>query len=229
VLRAGVELPAVGALSLNYADGLILVGAPEQVERAGKELGNAARALDYPQLVPVMVGIALGVILGSIPAVFPGTSTVIKLGLAGGPLVVAILASRLGRLGPLIWYVPASANFALREGGISLFLAAVGLAAGPVFFQTLHQGGLLWLACGALVTLAPMIAIVLVGRLLLKLNYVLICGLLAGHGTQPAVLGFACGLCKSDAPGVSYAAVYPLTLVLRVVFIQLLVQALLGL
>lgn len=228
VLRAGIELPAVGALALNYADGLILVGPPEQVDRAAKVLGDAARALDHPQLIPVMIGIALGVVLGSIPAVFPGTSTAVKLGLAGGPLVVAIIVSRLGKVGPLVWYVPASANFALREGGLSLFLAAIGLTAGPVFFETLREGGLAWLGWGALITLAPIAAIMGVARLVLRMNYVMICGLVAGHGTQPAVLGFANGLCKGDAPGVAYAAVYPLTLVLRVVFIQLFVQALLG-
>lgn len=230
VLRAGVEVPPVGALALSYADGLIIVGPPEQMERAARELGNAPGVLDHPQFVPVMIGIALGILLGSIPAVFPGTSTSVKLGLAGGPLVVAIIAARVGRLGPLVWYVPASANFALREGGLALFLASVGLAAGPIFVETItHQGGMVWLACGAMITLTPVAAVLLVARLILKMNYVMLCGLIAGHGTQPAVLGFACGMCKSDAPGVSYAAVYPLTLVLRVVVMQLLVQAILGL
>lgn len=226
VQRAGIELPAVGGLPLNFADALILVGEADRVEVAAKELGDSPRSIDRPRFIPVMLGIALGVILGSVPVVLPGLPSPVKLGLAGGPLLVAIAAARLGRLGPLMWYMPTSANTALREGGLALFLASIGLQAGPVFFDTLANGGLQLLALGAIVTLVPQAIVLLVGRLVIKLNFVHLCGLAAGQHTQPAALAFAQGICKGDSPAVAYAAVYPLTLLLRVLSMQILVQAL---
>jgi len=226
VQRAGIELPAVGGLPLNFADALILVGEADRVEVAAKELGDSPRSIDRPRFIPVMLGIALGVILGSVPVVLPGLPSPVKLGLAGGPLLVAIAAARLGRLGPLMWYMPTSANTALREGGLALFLASIGLQAGPVFFDTLANGGLQLLALGAIITLVPQAIVLLVGRLVLKLNFVHLCGLAAGQHTQPAALAFAQGICKGDSPAVAYAAVYPLTLLLRVLSMQILVQSL---
>jgi putative transport protein len=226
VQRAGIELPAVGGLPLNFADALILVGEADRVEVAAKELGDSPRSIDQPRFIPVMLGVALGVILGSVPVVLPGLPSPVKLGLAGGPLLVAIAAARLGRLGPLMWYMPTSANTALREGGLALFLASVGLQAGPVFFDTLAHGGLKLLALGAVITLVPQAIVLLIGRFALKLNFVHLCGLAAGQHTQPAALAFAQGICKGDSPAVAYAAVYPLTLLLRVLSMQILVQAL---
>jgi putative transport protein len=148
----------------------------------------------------------------------------VRLGLAGGPLVVAIALARLGRIGPLLWYMPISANYALRETGIVLFLAAVGLGAGDVFVETLvHGAGLLWMACGAAITVVPLLVVALVARAALKMNYLTLCGLLAGSMTDPPALSFASSVTGSEAPSVAYATVYPLTMILRVLSAQLLV------
>ena len=155
--------------------------------------------------------------LGNMPAP-------VRLGLAGGPLLAAILLSRVGKIGPLVWYMPANANILLRELGIALFLASVGLKAGEHFFALLLNGqGVVWMACGAAITLVPLLAAGLVGRLLLKLNFIDLCGLLAGSMTDPPALAFANTVCKSDAPSVAYATVYPLTMLLRIVVAQVLV------
>jgi putative transport protein len=172
----------------------------------------------------VFLGIALGIFVGSWPFSLPGVPAPVRLGLAGGPLLVAILLSRMGRLGPLVWYMPLSANFMLREIGIVLFLAAVGLKAGDRFVETLVDGpGLSWMAWGAVVTLVPLLVVSLVGRAVMGLNYLTLCGLLAGSMTDPPALSFANNVTGSDAPSLSYATVYPLTMILRVLSAQLLV------
>jgi putative transport protein len=224
VSRADVEFTPTPGFRLQFADTVLLVGEAEAIDRAAKELGNKPKQLDHPQVVSIFVGIALGVILGSIPIQLGSMPAPVKLGLAGGPLLVAIVLSRIGRIGPLIYYMPLSANFMLRELGITLFLACVGLKAGDQFVATITQGaGLKWMACAAMITFFPLVLVGLAARLYLKLNFTSICGVLAGSMTDPPALAFANTMTGSDAPSVSYATVYPLTMLLRVVAAQLLV------
>lgn len=224
VSRAEVELSATPGRRLQFGDVLTLVGSEEDIAAAARELGNSLKQLNHTELIPVFLGIGLGVLLGSVPLAFPGMPAPVRLGLAGGPLLVAILVSRIGRIGPLLWYMPTNANFALREIGIVLFLACVGLHAGEKFVDTLvHGDGLRWMGLGIIITLAPLLLVGLGARLFLKTNYVTICGLLAGSMTDPPALAFANSISGSDAPAISYSTVYPLTMLLRVVCAQLLV------
>ena len=221
--RAEIEVGAAPSLELHYGDTVLAVGHPDDIQKVAAELGDTPRDLNYPHLVPMFLGVALGVVLGSWPIVLPGLPP-LRLGLAGGPLLVAIALSRVRRLGPLIWYMPISANFMLREVGIVLFLAAVGLKAGDRFVETLlHGPGLTWLAAGAVMTLLPLLVVGLAARLVLRTNYLTLCGVLAGSMTDPPALSFATALARSDAPALAYASVYPLTMLLRVVAAQLLV------
>lgn len=222
--RSEVQFTAHADLQLKFADTLLLVGEPAAIQKASDFLGNSTKELNHPQAIPVFVGIALGVLLGSIPIHLPGMPAPVKLGLAGGPLIVALILSRIGRVGPLVWYMPISANFMLRELGISLFLACVGLKAGDKFFEILFQGpGFYWMACAALITLVPLLIVALVARAVYKVNYVSLCGLLAGSMTDPPALAFANAMAGSDAPSISYATVYPLTMLLRVLCAQAMV------
>lgn len=224
VNRAGVELVANPDLTLELADSLLVVGEEVTLKKLAVALGDSSKDLDIPFLAPVFVGIALGVILGKLPIQLPGMPAAIKLGLAGGPLLVAICLSRIGHFGPLIWYMPRSANFMLRELGIALFLACVGLRSGDEFIQTLTAGpGLAWMGWAALITLVPLLAVAVIARLWLKINYLSICGLLAGSMTDPPALAFANAQSKSNATSLAYATVYPLVMILRVVAAQLLV------
>ena len=169
-------------------------------------------------------GIALGVLLGMVPFHFSGIPVPVKLGIAGGPLVVAIILSRIGRIGPMVWYMPANANLAFRELGIVLFLACVGVKAGEKFFaKVFTHEGLVWLGGGFAITVMPILIVGIVARAFLKLNFTAISGLLAGSMTDPPALAFANAVCKSDAPSVAYATVYPLTMLLRIVSVQILV------
>jgi len=187
-------------------------------------VGNSNKALNSPQPIPFFLGIALGVIVGSIPLAVPGLPAAVKLGLAGGPLVVAILLSRIANTGPLVWYLPANANHMLREVGITLFLAAVGLKSGDKFMEVLMGGnGLRWLLFGAIITAGPLVLVGVVARAWKKLNYAELCGLLAGSMTDPPALAFAQQTTASDAPAVAYATVYPLVMLLRVFSAQLIV------
>ncbi len=224
VSRAELEMSATPGFELQYGDTVLAVGEPGEIQKVAAELGDSPKTLNYPHLVPIFAGLALGIVVGSWPFSLPGVPAPVRLGLAGGPLVVAILLARLGKLGPLVWYLPISANYALRETGIVLFLGAVGLGAGDVFVDTLvHGDGLYWMACGAALTLVPILIVALVARALLKLNYLTLCGLLAGSMTDPPALAFATGVSGSEAPSVAYATVYPLTMILRVLSAQLLV------
>lgn len=223
VLRAEVEQPPHG-LRLQFGDRLLMVGNPAAISFASDLVGNSPRKLNHPQVVAVFFGIVLGVLLGSIPFRLPGIPAPVKLGLAGGPLLVAILLSRVGHVGPIVLYLPRSANMIVREIGICLFLAAVGLKAGESFFANAFTGaGLYWLAAGATITLAPLLVVAAIGRLYMKLNYLTLCGLLAGSMTDPPALQFATSLTQSEAPNVSYATVYPLVMLLRVVGAQMMV------
>lgn len=224
VTRQGLEFTPTAGFRVQFGDLLMVVGEAAGIEAVARSLGNSPKALEHPHPIPFFIGIALGVIVGSIPLLVPGLPAAVKLGLAGGPLVVAILLSRLANTGPLVWHLPPSANLALREIGITLFLAAVGMKSGEKFVSILLEGdGLRWLACGAVVTAVPLIVIGLLARAWKKLNYAELCGLLAGSMTDPPALAFAQQTTQSDAPAVAYAAVYPFVMLLRVFSAQVLV------
>lgn len=229
VLRADVEVTAIPDLHLQFGDFLHVVGDEDNIARAADRLGNSLHALNETKFIPVFLGILLGVAAGLIPLHFPGLPVPVRLGLAGGPLVLAILLARIGRIGPLVWYMPANANTALRELGIVLFLACVGLKAGGSFVPTLlSHDGVVWLGIACAITTLPLLVVGMVARLGLKVNFIAICGLLAGSMTDPPALAFANAISKSDAPAVAYAAVYPLTMLLRIMSAQLMVLLLAG-
>jgi putative transport protein len=222
--RAGIEMTATPGFRLQFGDTVLAVGEADGLGRVAQELGDSAQQLDHPQIVPLFLGIVLGVIVGSWPISVPVLPGPVRLGLAGGPLLVAIVLSRITRVGPLVWYMPLSANFMLRELGIALFLAAVGLGAGDDFWTTLREGdGLYWAGLAAGITLVPLLIVALAARLLLKLNYLSVCGLLAGGMTDPPALAFAHTLTGSEGPAMAYATVYPVTMILRVLSAQLIV------
>jgi putative transport protein len=223
--RAGIELVPSNGSSLQFGDILNLVGRPESIDAVSGLVGNAQHKLQQVQMLPVFLGIGLGVIVGSIPFYIPGFSAALKLGLAGGPLVVALVLSRIGSIGKLYWFMPPSANLALREIGIVLFLSVVGLKSGGEFVSTLVDGdGLLWMACGAVITLLPLLVVGVLARIFGKMNYLSLCGLLAGSMTDPPALAFANAMhATSDAAALSYATVYPMVMFLRIISPQLLV------
>lgn len=224
VLRADVEVTAVPDLRLQFGDFLHVVGDETNIAKAADVLGNSLKVLNETNFIPVFLGILLGVAAGLVPLHFPGLPVPVRLGLAGGPLVLAILLGRLGRLGPLVWTMPATASTAMREMGIVLFLACVGLKAGEQFVpMLLSQDGLLLLAGAAVITLVPLLLVGVFARLVLRTNFVALCGVLAGGMTDPPALAFANTISKSDAPSVAYATVYPLTMLLRIMSAQLLV------
>jgi putative transport protein len=224
VTRGGIEFTATPGFRLQFGDVLMVVGEEPRIDAVAAAVGNSNKALNSPQPIPFFLGIALGVIVGAIPLAIPGLPAAVKLGLAGGPLVVAILLSRIANTGPLVWYLPTNANHMLREVGITLFLAAVGLKSGDKFVEVLLGGnGLSWLLYGALITAVPLLLIGLLARAWKKLNYAELCGLLAGSMTDPPALAFAQQSTGSDAPAVSYATVYPLVMLLRVFSAQLIV------
>ncbi len=229
--RAGVELVASSSASLQFGDILNLVGRPEAIDAVAAELGNAQQKLQQVQMLPVFIGIGLGVLLGSIPLFIPGFPAALKLGLAGGPLIIAMILGRIGSIGKLYWFMPPSANLALRELGIVLFLAVVGLKSGGDFVATLTQGdGLSWIAYGIFITAIPLLTVGILARMLAKMNYLTLCGMLAGSMTDPPALAFANNLhATSGAAALSYATVYPLVMFLRIITPQLLAVLFWGL
>ena len=222
--RAGVELVPTAHTTLQFGDVLHMVGKTDILNQAISVIGNAKQKLLQVQMLPVFIGIGLGVLLGSIPFYIPGFPVALKLGLAGGPLVVALILARIGSIGKLYWFMPPSANLALREIGIVLFLAVVGLKSGGSFVDTLTNGsGLEWMGYGIFITLVPLMIAGVIARLYAKLNYLSLCGLLAGSMTDPPALAFANELKEgSGAASLSYATVYPLTMFLRIISPQLL-------
>ena len=227
ILRSGVELQADADLILQVGDSVKVVGSEEGIRRLASLVGNEPETLRKPNLVPIFFGIALGVALGMLPLRFPSMPQPLKLGLAGGPLIVAIL---LGHFGPklrITTYTALSANLMIREIGISLFMAAVGLGAGKTFVSSLVGGGYMWVLYGAVITLVPMTVTALVARWLLKMDFFKICGLLAGGTTDPALLSFAEQMYGSGRIAVNYATVYPLTMFLRVVAAQVMIMLML--
>lgn len=223
VNRSGVDLVAAPGLELQVGDRVTVVGTENAIMNVEKILGNSLRRLREPNLVPIFLGIALGILLGSIPFVFPGIPQPVKLGLAGGPLVVAILISRFGPHYGLVTYTTMSANLMLREIGISLFLACVGMDAGTGFVDTVVNGGYEWIGYGFIITFLPLIVVGIIARWFYKLNYFTLMGLIAGSTTDPPALAYSNEIAGNDLPSVGYATVYPLTMFLRVLTAQLLV------
>lgn len=222
--RAGIELVPTGDMTLQFGDVLNLVGHVDSIASVVAVVGNAQKKLQQVQMLPIFIGILLGVLVGSIPISVPGIPVPLKLGLAGGPLIVALILARIGTLGKYYWLMPSSANFALREMGIVLFLAVVGLKAGGEFVHTLlHGDGLMWLAIGTIITLAPLLITGIVARVYGKLNYLTLSGLLAGSMTDPPALAFATSIKEdSGAAALAYSTVYPLVMFTRVISPQLL-------
>jgi Predicted permease len=223
VLRTGVELVARPNLILQMGDSILVVGTESDINHVASIVGNKPETLSHPNLVPIFFGIALGVIFGSIPISFPGIPQPVKLGLAGGPLIIAILLGHFGPKWRITTYTTLSANMMIREIGISIFLAAVGLGAGENFVSSVLNGGYWWILYGALITLIPVFVTGLIARLVFKLNFYQICGLLSGGNTDPAVLAFAQDAYGTDYTSINYATVYPLSMFLRVLAAQLLV------
>lgn len=222
--RAGVDLVPTATLRLQIGDMLTVVGENSSIKSVTELLGNSSKRLSEPNLVGIFIGIALGIIVGSIPFKIPGIPQAVKLGLAGGPLIVAILISRFGPNFKLVTYTTVSANLMLREIGIALFLAAVGLDAGGGFVETvLYQGGAVWILYGVLITMIPILIVGSLARMFLKINFFTLMGLIAGSTTDPPALAYAGATAGNNLPAVSYATVYPLTMFLRVLFAQLLI------
>jgi len=223
VARGGLELTAAPELHLEFGDIVQVVAGEDSVGKVAEVLGNRVGALNETNFLPIFGGIMLGVLAGAIPIVIPGMPVSLRLGIAGGPLILAILLSRIGRIGPLVMHMPLNANLAFREFGITLFLACVGLKAGEKFFATaLTPEGFRWVIVGLAITVIPILIVGVVARLVFKLNFTVISGLLAGSMTDPPALAFANAMCKSDAPSIAYAAVYPMAMLLRVVSVQIL-------
>ena len=219
VNRAGVDLIPYQGLELQVGDRVMVVGNAKAVAKVADLLGNSLKKLDQPNLVTIFVGIALGVLLGSIPLL--NVPQPVKLGLAGGPLVVAILIGRFGTHFHLVTYTTMSANLMLREMGIALFLAAVGIGAGDGFVDAIVGGGYRWIGYGVLITVVPLLIVAFVARLWLKMNYYTLMGLIAGGMTDPPALAYANATAGNDMPAVAYSTVYPVVMFLRVLTAQI--------
>ena len=225
VNRAGVDLLASPNLSLQVGDRLTVVGKIEDIERLAERLGNSMQRLNQPNIFTIFIGILIGIVFGSIPFAIPGMPVPLKLGLAGGPLIIAILIGRYGYKMGLTSYTSTSANLMLREVGICMFLASVGIGAGGEFVATVKSGGLMWILWGFLITFIPLLVVGLFGRGYYKLNYYTLSGLMAGSYTDPPALAYSNKVANNDAPAVAYSTVYPLSMFLRVLTAQILVLA----
>ena len=224
VNRSGMDLFANRNLTLQVGDRVMVVGPQDAVERVAAKMGNSLKRLDHPNIVTIFVGIFVGILFGSLPIMVPGMPTPVKLGLAGGPLIVAILIGRFGYKVKLVTYTTMSANLMLREIGIVLFLASVGIKAGGNFVQTVVEGdGLLYVGCGFLITVIPLLIMGTIARLRYKLNYFTLMGLIAGSNTAPPALAYSNQTAGNDAPAVGYSTVYPLAMFLRILTAQLLI------
>ena len=224
VYRSGIELVASPKLRLQMGDKLTVVGDETAIDKVALIIGNSLKRINEPNLIPIFIGILLGIILGSIPITFPGIPNPLKLGLAGGPLIVAILISKFGYKFSMVSYTTPSANLMLREIGIVLFLASVGIKSGEKFIPTLTSGdGFVWMAYGSLITLIPIMIIGLFARFFMKKNFFEICGLLSGSMTDPPALAYAHSIAKNEAPAIAYATVYPLVMFMRILVAQMLI------
>lgn len=222
IYRSGMEILPTLKTTIELGDTLKVVGKREILNDVKNELGDSVKELAVPNIVPIFMGIFIGIILGSIPIFIPGLPAPAKLGLAGGPLIVAILLGYKGRIGKLNFYMTPGANLMLREMGIIMFLASVGLIAGRTFWDTLVNGGWIWLGYGAAITFIPVMLAATIARFM-KINYLKICGCVAGAMTDPPALEFANGIAPVQAQSTAYATVYPLTMFLRVMLAQIFV------
>lgn len=222
VFRGETEIIPTGDTTLEFGDTIRVVGHRDKIDAIIKFLGNSLRDLSHPNLIPLFIGILLGILLGSIPIFIPGLPAPAKLGLAGGPLIIALILGHKGRIGSFDFYMTPSANHFIRELGIVLFLACVGLGSGKHFLETLTSGGYMWMLYAMLITFLPLMIVGVMGRFM-KINYLTICGYLAGSMTDPPALEFANGIAPIQAQATAYATVYPLTMFLRILFAQLLV------
>ena len=224
VNRAGVDLVASSGLRLQMGDRLTVVGKLSDIDNLASKLGNSMKRLTEPNLITMFIGIFLGIVVGCIPLQFPGMTVPMKLGLAGGPLIVAILLSAYGHKIHLVTYTNSSANLLLRELGICLFLASVGIAAGKNFAATVFTPeGATWVLYGFAITMIPLLVMGIVARAKYKMNYFTICGMISGSYTDPPALAYGNKIANNDAPAVSYSTVYPLTMFMRVVAAQLVI------
>lgn len=229
ISRSGMNLFADRHLRMQVGDKIVVVGPEDAVDRVAAMMGNSVKKLNHPNLITIFVGILVGIIFGSIPFAIPGVPTPVKLGLAGGPLIIAILIGRFGYRFHLVTYVSTGANMMLREFGLALFLASVGIKAGANFVDTVIEGdGLTYVWMGFLITVIPILIIGILARVKYKLNYFTLMGLIAGSTTDPPALAFANQSSSTDAPAVGYSTVYPLTMFLRIVTAQLIILLLCG-
>lgn len=222
--RSGMDLYADRSLQLQIGDRLMAVGREENIKRVADLVGNSEKTLAHPNIAPIFIGIMLGIILGSIPLSFSGIPIPVKLGIAGGPLITAILVGRYGYKIHLVSYTTTSVNLFIRELGLILFLASVGIKAGANFWETIIAGdGLKYVWTGFMITVIPILIVGIVARLKYKLNYFTLMGLIAGSNTDPPLLGFSNDLAGNDAPALSYSTVYPLAMFLRILTAQLII------
>lgn len=229
VNRSGMDLFAARQLRLQVGDRVMVVGPQDAIERVANLLGNQLRRLDHPNIVTIFVGILCGILFGSLPIAIPGMPTPVKLGLAGGPLIISILIGRFGHKVKLVTYTTMSANLMLREVGLVLFLASVGIKAGENFVQMVVEGdGILYVGLGFLITFIPLIIIGIIARWHHRVNYFTLMGLIAGSNTDPPALAYANQIAGNDAPAVGYSTVYPLTMFLRILTAQLLILLMAG-
>lgn len=224
ISRFGMSLFADRNLRIQVGDKIVAVGPEDAVDRVANVMGNSIKRLDHPNMATIFIGILLGILLGSLPLAFPGIPTPVKLGLAGGPLVVAILIGKFGYKLHLVSYVTNSASLMIREIGLVLFLASVGIKAGENFVQTVVEGdGLTYVWMGFLITVIPIIIVGLIARYKFHVNYFVLMGLIAGSTTDPPALAFANQSSNSDAPSVGYSTVYPLAMFLRILTAQIVI------
>lgn len=224
IFRAGMEILPTLNTTLELGDTVRIVGKRALLPEIRNEIGNSVKELSIPNTIPIFLGIFLGVVLGSLPIAIPGLPAPAKLGLAGGPLIVAILLGYKGRIGKLDFYMTPGANSMLRELGITLFLACVGLSSGTNFANTVNNGGLMWMLYGALITFVPVMIVAIIARLM-KFNYLKICGIISGAMTDPPALEYANSIAPTQAQSTSYATVYPLTMFMRILTAQILILA----
>ena len=222
VVRAGIELVATYELRLQMGDVVVVVGRANDLDQVSTILGNSVKRLDRPNLFPIFIGIFLGVLLGSIPIAIPGVPQAVKLGLAGGPLIVAILLAKYGPKYKVVTFTTNSANMMIREIGISLFLAAVGLSAGEGFVEAIANGGYWWILFGFIITVLPLLIVGIIARKAMKMDYFSLMGLMSGAMTDPPALAYANTVATNDRAAVAYATVYPLTMFLRIFTAQIL-------
>lgn len=223
IKRAGVDMVATPMFLLQLGDRVTVVGEKKNVENVKSMIGDSVKRLDQPQLTSIFLGIALGVILGSLPIYFPGMPVPVKLGLAGGPLIVSILIAKFGPQFKMVTYTTGSANLLMREIGICLFLASVGIGAGDGFVETVMNGGYMWVLYGFLITIIPLLIIGVIARTVCHLTYFSIAGLISGATTDPPALAYSNSICGTDQASVAYSTVYPLTMFLRVLCGQIMV------